>query len=208
MFGFFPLCWEKEQPFYALIYHRSPHLTHSTGVLQSCAPKKEDGRSSLLDVFFHKKTKRNFLVGSSVLRLSLLCSRIRRSEKKQKNAPKHCILHHPKLIIGSLQSSKKATTTTTNGEQPSTLIVQSTDDHTRARERVRRFPPRVSLSNAPHPFFSSCGGVPPTPLLWGSNFQSKRRRRFRSPSRDERRANRRAATRANRQQCARVRANG
>ena len=47
--------------------------------------------------------------------------------------------------------------------------------------RERRFPPRVSLSNAPdssHPF-SSCGGVPPTPL-WGSNFQSKRRRRFRS----------------------------
>ena len=134
MFGFFPLCWEKEQPFYALIYHRSPHLTHSSRSPPIMCTKKGGRKELSFGRIFPDKKTRNFLVVGSSVRLSLLCSRIRRSEKKQKNAPKqHCILHHPKRI-GSLQSSKKATTTTTNGEQPSSTLVQSTDDHTRARK--------------------------------------------------------------------------
>ena len=83
-----------------------------------CTKKEED--EGALWTYFSKKTKRNFLVGSSVLRLSLLCSK-RRSEK-QKNAPKNLYPHYPKV---SWVSPNKKATTLTHGEQPSTLV-QST----------------------------------------------------------------------------------
>ena len=130
VFGFFPLRTGKGAALLRTHHHRSPHLTHSTGVLKCALPKKEEGRSSLLDVFFHKKNAK-FFGGFRSLVVACCAPEYKDMKKKQKNAPKkHCILHYPKLI-GSLQSSKKATTTTTNGE-PSTLV-QSTDDH-RARK--------------------------------------------------------------------------
>ena len=135
MFGFFPLCWEKEQPFYALIYHRSPHLTHSTGVLQSCAPKKEDGRSSLLDVFFHKKT-RNFLVGGVLPFACRFCAPEYDVKKNRKTHPNIVFYITQNLLLGLSKAPKKRRRRRRTGNnRPHSLSNRPTTTHARERER-------------------------------------------------------------------------
>ena len=137
-------------------------------------------------------------------------------KKTEKNAPKkNTPTLYPKVSLGLSQQKSDdfdARGTTVHARpidrarKPSLFFVL-TRERVRERVRERRFPPRVSLWNAPHSS-ASLLGVPPTPLV-GFKFSIE------TPTtlpvarwRDERRANRRAATRANRQRCAGVRANG
>ena len=180
-----------------------------------CTTKK-GGRKELSFGRIFPQKKREIFWWVPFARRRLLCSRIQRHEKKtEKRTQKTLYFTLPKTywVSPKLQKSDD------DDDERGTVHTRPIDRRppreetlvffdARARERERdvfllgcRF--RTLRIHHRIPF-----RVPPTPLLWGSNFQSKRRRRFRSPSRDERRANRRAATRANRQRCARVRANG
>ena len=166
VFGFFPLRTGKGAALLRTHHHRSPHLTHSTGVLKCALPKKEEGRSSLLDVFFHKK-KREIFWWVPFARRRLLCSRIQRHEKKtEKRTQKTLYFTLPKTywVSPKLQKSdddddERGTVHTRpidrRPPREETLVFLT---RARERERERRFPPRVSLSNAPdsssHPFSS------------------------------------------------------
>ena len=144
VFGFFPLRTGKGAALLRTHHHRSPHLTHSTGVLKCALPKKEEGRSSLLDVFFHKK-KREIFWWVPFARRRLLCSRIQRHEKKnRKTHPKNIVFYITQNLLGLSKAPKKRRRRRRTGNRPHSSNRPTTTARgnpcffdARARERER-----------------------------------------------------------------------
>ena len=188
-----------ESPHYAL---RSPHCALRSP--QMCTKKEVS-----LWTYFSTRTLNSKKFGRSLVS-RIIIKKYEKKQKKRTQTPYPKGLSHLQKKASAPDDNERGTVFESSNNRPKTARRKTFFFDARAlRRENHRDVFLLGRALERSAFIASLfefGGVPPTP--WGSNFQSKRRRRFRSPSRDERRANRRAATRANRQRCARVRANG
>ena len=117
MFGFFPLRTGKGAALLRTHHHRSPHLTHSTGVLKCALPKKEEGRSSLLDVFFHKKNAK-FFGGFRSLVVACCAPEYKDMKKNRKTHPKNIVFYITQNLLGLSKAPKKRRRRRRTGNRP------------------------------------------------------------------------------------------